>query len=578
MSQKRRHHLRSHASSSTQNHITPIVECLGLGGIYLRAGSVVYAIVIGESVSRRSQYPKEQSLSVPRYSSAAKIDLERDMQCSRSLVLQREQYIPAQDNRRFDRSPGGSDSSESEYNGSRNTHRRTNGGYQMVGDRSGSQQWARSHRTGALHNSVGGYTRTRELSPRRAEANFRQHRQDSVELGWSPERRNRTHRVGTNNVALQENSDNLNEQRVQELIRTAMDSKATREDKRHKLEIKGPEESPFIDEIRDYISPGSFKQPSVPTYDDVDGCPDEHLMKYRSSMALFNNNDALMCIMFQATLSGEALTWFNELHPHSIHTFPQLADKFSKHYRYNRKTIKGYGTLFNLHMEKGESIRDLVENFVVSAQGERYATVQEDSKYKQQGDFSSDRGKQEQQQCDKDRKKHNKDAKTGISQSQKQDGHPSKDLTLPELSISLSELYDKLKGKISKLFPMKLDTEGRRNKSKKCKYHNDFDHTLNHCYAFIKKEISRMADGGQLKEYLKGSQKLAHVNMIEHDVIVVCHAQATVCSSNRERKWNMKRKIQKIGSWNHINSINFKSGFYVETIVEGGLTFTEEDE
>ncbi|KAF9598995.1 hypothetical protein IFM89_033340 [Coptis chinensis] len=266
-------------------------------------------------------------------------------------------------------------------------------------------------------------------------------------------------------------------------------------------------------------------------------------MKYRSSMALFNNNDALMCIMFQATLSGEALTWFNELRPRSIHTFSQLADKFSKHYHYNRKTIKGSGTLFNLHIEKGESIRDFrFEDLLVRAK--RYATVQEDSKYKQQKDFSSDRGKQEQQQCDKDRKKHNKDAKIGISQSQKQDGHPSKDLTLPELSVSLSELYDKLKGKLSKPFLMKPDTEGRRDKSKKCKYHNDFSHTMNDCYAF-KKEISKMA---------------------------------AVCSSNRERKWSMKRKIQKIGSWNHVNIINFKSGFYAETIVERGLTFTEEDE
>ncbi|KAF9620235.1 hypothetical protein IFM89_010970 [Coptis chinensis] len=92
---------------------------------------------------------------------------------------------------------------------------------------------------------------------------------------------------------------------------------------------------------------------------------------------------------------------------------------------------------------------------------------------------------------------------------------------------------------------MKPDTEGRRDKSKKCKYHNDFGHTLNDCYAF-KKEVSKMADGGQLKEYLKGTQKMAHVNLIEQDVITVCHAQAAVCSSNRERKWSMKRKIQKI--------------------------------
>ncbi|KAF9592554.1 hypothetical protein IFM89_015767, partial [Coptis chinensis] len=159
-------------------------------------------------------------------------------------------------------------------------------------------------------------------------------------------------------------------------------------------------------------------------------------------------------------------------------------------------------------------------------------------------------GWREQPQRDKDRNNHNKDAKTGITQSQKQDGRSSKDLTLLEFSVSLLELYDKLKGKPSKSFPMKLDTEGRLDKSKKCKYHNDFGYTLNDCYAF-KKEISRMADVGQLKEYLKGSQKLAHVNLVEHDVIAVCHAQAAASSSNRERKWSMKRNIKKIGSWNH---------------------------
>ncbi|KAF9592825.1 hypothetical protein IFM89_017444 [Coptis chinensis] len=319
-SQKMRYHPRSHASSNTQNHRTPIVE--RLGGANAILGRVRSPQCHrSRSVSRRSQYPKEQSMSVSGYSSAAQINLERDVQRSRSPVLQRGQHRPARGNRRFDRSPGGSESSESGHNGSRNTHRRTNGGYQRAGDRRGSQHWARSHRMGALHNSVGGYAQTRELNPRRAEVNFRQHRQDSVEPGWSPERRNHTYRVGTNNVALQENSDSLNEQRH-----------------------------------------------------------------------------------------------------------------------------------------------------------------------------------------DKDRKKHNKDAKTGVSQSQKQDGRPSKDLTLPELSVSLSELYDKLKGKLSKPFPMKPDTEGRRDKSKKCKYHNDFGHTLNDCYAF-KKEVSRMADGGQLKEYLKGTQK-----------------------------------------------------------------------
>ncbi|KAF9597307.1 hypothetical protein IFM89_017091, partial [Coptis chinensis] len=140
----------------------------------------------------------------------------------------------------------------------------------------------------------------------------------------------------------------------------------------------------------------------------------------------------------QYKLAREALTWFNELRPRSIHTFPQLADKFSKYYHYNRKTINGSGTLFNLHMEKGESILDLVrklrvllkevnnapDDVVVQAfknalpfdksglynsltlkppetvqdllvRAERYATVQEDSKYKQQKNFANDRKKWE---------------------------------------------------------------------------------------------------------------------------------------------------------------------------------------
>ncbi|KAF9606532.1 hypothetical protein IFM89_025995 [Coptis chinensis] len=67
------------------------------------------------------------------------------------------------------------------------------------------------------------------------------------------------------------------------------------------------------------------------------------------------------------------------------------------------------GLYNSLTLKPPKTVQDLL------VRADRYANVQEDSKYKQQKDFANDRGKQEQPQRDKDRKKHNKDAKIGVS-------------------------------------------------------------------------------------------------------------------------------------------------------------------
>ncbi|KAF9622395.1 hypothetical protein IFM89_031198 [Coptis chinensis] len=97
-------------------------------------------------------------------------------------------------------------------------------------------------------------------------------------------------------------------------------------------------------------------------YDEENGDPYTHLFYYRSQMAM-ENDDALLCKLFPATLKGDALVWFNSLTSKSIRNFPELAKKFVDHYQYNCEIKQDSAALFNLTKNSGESIRDFRKRF-----------------------------------------------------------------------------------------------------------------------------------------------------------------------------------------------------------------------
>ncbi|KAF9608678.1 hypothetical protein IFM89_010462 [Coptis chinensis] len=149
---------------------------------------------------------------------------------------------------------------------------------------------------------------------------------------------------------------------VEDIVARAIRGRSTCNDQIRDLAVMGFQHYPFSDYIRNYRHPTNFKKPNFEMYDEENGDPYTHLFYYRSQMAM-ENDDALLCNLFPATLKGDALVWFNSLTSKSIRNFPELAKKFVDHYQYNCEIKQDSATLFNLTKNSGESIRDFRKRF-----------------------------------------------------------------------------------------------------------------------------------------------------------------------------------------------------------------------
>lgn len=157
--------------------------------------------------------------------------------------------------------------------------------------------------------------------------------------------------------------EEFNNRRLQEMVDLAVANQVNREERIRKLTISRLAISPLADEVKNHVIPANFKQPPFEQYDEINGCPVQHVIHYLSIMAIWDHDDRLLTKMFSASLKGEAQTWYHSLPPGSIHSFVQLAELFEEKYRFNEKPKKGADALFTLQMERTESLRNFVKRF-----------------------------------------------------------------------------------------------------------------------------------------------------------------------------------------------------------------------
>ncbi|XP_026461060.1 uncharacterized protein LOC113362777 [Papaver somniferum] len=107
----------------------------------------------------------------------------------------------------------------------------------------------------------------------------------------------------------------------------------------------------------------NFQVPKLPEFDEKTDDPYQHVLHYETTMTMWQYNDELMCKMFPQSLTGGAVTWFNQLPIQSIGTYHKLVDELCAHYKYNRRDRKRCHILFLLEIWKEESIRQFTRRF-----------------------------------------------------------------------------------------------------------------------------------------------------------------------------------------------------------------------
>ncbi|XP_050122922.1 uncharacterized protein LOC126600376 [Malus sylvestris] len=106
--------------------------------------------------------------------------------------------------------------------------------------------------------------------------------------------------------------------------------------------------SPFTYEIEQKEPPWKFNLPHFTLFNG-DEDPDRHLMHYQSVMALYTNNDALMCKIFATILKCK--------------NFNELSLAFTKEYSSYHSIKKKSDHLFNMKKDQNESLRTYGKRF-----------------------------------------------------------------------------------------------------------------------------------------------------------------------------------------------------------------------
>ncbi|XP_020574065.1 uncharacterized protein LOC110020338 [Phalaenopsis equestris] len=84
-------------------------------------------------------------------------------------------------------------------------------------------------------------------------------------------------------------------------------------------------------------------------------------------MHIQRDSDALLRQVFQATLKGQARTWFYSLPWGTVNTFNELARLFVEQFVANRQIINDSSHLSGIHQSKGESLKDYFRRFSTEA-------------------------------------------------------------------------------------------------------------------------------------------------------------------------------------------------------------------
>ncbi|XP_026384885.1 uncharacterized protein LOC113280481 [Papaver somniferum] len=160
----------------------------------------------------------------------------------------------------------------------------------------------------------------------------------------------------------EEKEENLNQEVLDELRDTRTLINNSRRGGRVQMTeaIKEAAKSPFTYEIMYVDIPEKCVLPTLPSIFSGSESVMQHLKQYILSLIQWGRNDEVLCRYFPASLTGEALAWFDGQPERSISSFKDLQRIFLTTYITNNMLRPGIETLFNLRRRSSEILRGLV--------------------------------------------------------------------------------------------------------------------------------------------------------------------------------------------------------------------------
>nr|GEV54200.1 reverse transcriptase domain-containing protein [Tanacetum cinerariifolium] len=123
------------------------------------------------------------------------------------------------------------------------------------------------------------------------------------------------------------------------------------------------EENPFTPRIRNFESSRKTRMPNNVKMYDGTGDLEDHVKVFQAVAQVERWAMPTWCHMFNSTLIGATIVWFDELPPQSIDGYKDLKAAFLSYFMQQKKYVKDLVEIHNIKQRDGETIEDFMKCF-----------------------------------------------------------------------------------------------------------------------------------------------------------------------------------------------------------------------